>query len=162
MSSSMRGAVPSSRSKRSEPSGSRRQWTSVPDVVRYVPGSRVAIVVVRLPVRISNDELEWNASRWDPAMIGVVRRAIAVAERAVPHHDPAHAVARSRGKVRGIPTLEVNDRRHDAPPPHDVVRPSIANVTIAQRHRTRRQALHERKWRSPALIPLGDPSSEHD
>src|SRR5256885_8852988 len=87
------------------------QWTSAPDRVRYVPGV-IAAVIAPLPDQL----LEEHATCGNPSMVTVGREAIAVAERAVMHDDTADPTTRTCREMSGAPALEVNDRRHDAPP----------------------------------------------
>src|SRR5437879_7380632 len=86
-------------------------WIRAADRVRYVPGVGLVLDV------LSDQLLEEHAARRDPAVIGVRGEAVAVTERAVMHDDPADAAAGPRREVCGVTTLEVNDCRHDAPPP---------------------------------------------
>jgi hypothetical protein len=48
-------------------------------------------------------------------MIALGPETLAISERAVMHDDAADA-ARTRSAMGGVAALEVNDRRHDAPP----------------------------------------------
>src|SRR5437870_11056695 len=74
--------------------------------------------VVGLGLDVLRDQLlEEDAPRRDPAVVAVGSETVAVAERAVMHDDPTDAAAGPRCEVGGVTTLEVNDRRHDAPPP---------------------------------------------
>jgi len=49
-------------------------------------------------------------------MLAIGRESIAVAERAVVHHDPADSTARMRREMCDVAAFEVNDRRHGVPP----------------------------------------------
>src|SRR5207249_1752027 len=74
--------------------------------------------VAALVLGVLPDQLfEEHAARRDPAMVASGGGSVAVTERAVMHDDPADAAARPRREVCGVATFEVNDRRHDAPPP---------------------------------------------
>lgn len=108
------------------PSAREAQWTSAPDGVRHVPGVIAADLAV-LPDQL----LEEHTARGYPVVLPVGREAIAVAERAVMHDDPASATARARREVSGTPAFEVNDGRHDAPPLDHVCDPDrVAPVTV--------------------------------
>src|SRR2546428_8998759 len=88
------------------------KWISTRDRAWHV--SRV----VGLGLDVLRDQLlEEHAPRRDPAMVAVGSETVAVTERAVMHDDPADAAAGPRCEVGGVATFEVNDRRHDAPPP---------------------------------------------
>src|SRR5881396_1685004 len=85
---------------------------SAPDRVRYV-SAVVGLVLVVMPDQL----FEEYPARRDPAVVAVGGEPVAVTERAVMHDDPAAAAPGSRREMCGVTTFEMNDRRHDAPPP---------------------------------------------
>ena len=97
----------SSCSRRIVPSARDVQWTNVPDCVRYVPGV-IAAVIDFLPDQL----LEEHPSGGDPAVFGIGREAVAVAERAVMGDESTDPAARARREMSRIAAFEVNDCRH--------------------------------------------------
>src|SRR5205823_9024818 len=98
------------------PSASAREWTRIPVLVRYVPGSRTSVAIAALPqvdlrVALRKQCLERDTACRDPLVPLVDAVARAVRRGAMTHHDRADP-ARCRSEMVWRATPKLDESRH--------------------------------------------------